>query len=150
MWHTSDKEYFSQTEDKLKYAIVCSLGGAAAEELFCKSRTNGVYSDLKSVTRIAFGMVAYSGMSPLGYINFEHCSEQNRYQVDQEVKKIVDECYKTSKELLITNKTLVEKITKALLEKDTLNQKEVYALDEKNQTPTKSKAKSKPKRTTTK
>ncbi|WP_225904441.1 hypothetical protein [Paulownia witches'-broom phytoplasma] len=63
------------------------LGGAAAEEFFCKSRTNGVYSDLKSVTRIAFGMVAYSGMSPLGYINFEHCSEQTRYQVDQEVKK---------------------------------------------------------------
>ncbi|WP_069028142.1 hypothetical protein [Maize bushy stunt phytoplasma] len=95
-------------------------------------------------------MVAYSGMSPLGYINFEHCSEQTRYQVDQEVKKIVDECYKTSKELLITNKTLVEKITKALLEKDTLNQKEVYSLDEKNQTPTKSKAKSKPKITKTK
>ncbi|MGL9687257.1 MAG: ATP-dependent zinc metalloprotease FtsH [Candidatus Phytoplasma sp. TWB_XP] len=142
MWPTSDKEFFCHTEEQLKYDIVVSLGGAAAEELFCKARTNGVYGDLKTVTRIAFGMVAYSGMSPLGYINFEQSSGQTRYQVDQEVKKIVDACYKTAKELLTTNKVLVEKLTKALMEKNTLNQSEVYALDE--EVPTETKGKGKP------
>ncbi|GAK73837.1 MAG: ATP-dependent Zn protease [Candidatus Phytoplasma asteris] len=141
MWPTSDKEFFCHTENQLKYEIVVSLGGAADEELFCKTRTNGVYSDLKKVTGVAFGMVAYSEMSPLGYINFEKSSGQTRYQVDQEVKKIVDECYKTAKELLTTNKVLVEKLTKALMEKNTLNQSEVYALDEEAQTETKGKGK---------
>ncbi|WP_249402811.1 ATP-dependent metallopeptidase FtsH/Yme1/Tma family protein [Hydrangea phyllody phytoplasma] len=133
MWPTSDKEYFCNTEKQLTYNIVVALGGAAAEELFSKARTNGVYSDLKQATRTAFGMVVYSGMSPLGYINFEKCSEQTRYQVDQEIKKIVDECYKQAKNILEKNKVLVEKITQTLLDKDTLSQKEIYALDETQQ-----------------
>ncbi|WP_024563515.1 hypothetical protein [Candidatus Phytoplasma tritici] len=78
--------------------------GAAAEELFLKKQTNRIYGNLKTVTRISFGMVAYSGMSPLRYINFEKSSGQTRYRVDQEVKNILEK-----------HKVLVKKITQALL-----------------------------------
>ncbi|MBS2126558.1 AAA family ATPase, partial ['Fragaria x ananassa' phyllody phytoplasma] len=131
MWATPEEEYFFSSEKQLLEDITCSLGGVVAEEIFCNSRTDGVYLDLKSATSKAYNMVCHSGMSSLGYINFERCSEQTRYQVDQEVKKIIDKCYMKAKEILEKNKDLVEKITNSLLKKNTLNQEEIYELNVK-------------------
>ena len=92
-----------------------ALGGRVSEEIFFNRITTGASDDIKKCTQIATGIVTEYGMSPrLGTLNY---AEEEGYQktysnktnkaIDEEVKRIIDECYATCKELIASKKELV-------------------------------------------
>ena len=120
------------------------LGGRVAEEIIygADKVSTGASNDLERVTAIAKKMVTQWGMSDkLGAMTYgksqEHVfmgrdfgatrdfSEEIAADVDRETKKIVDESYETAKRLLTENRDILEAIAKDLLEKETLDEKEV-------------------------
>jgi cell division protease FtsH len=93
-------------------------------------------------------MVTEYGMSSLGPMQFEHrtesvflgrdynqsknFSDQVALQIDQEVKKIIDECYKESKDIVRKNKKLIDILANTLIEKETLTKEEIEDIVEAN------------------
>lgn len=130
------------TRKKLLAEITMTLGGRVSEELILQEITTGAQNDLEIATDLARRMVCEFGMSAkLGYRTFgkrerqiflgrdilEHknYSEQTALLIDQEVKKIVDFCYKRAKGELNSHKSELQKLVNALLEKEVLNAEEV-------------------------
>jgi cell division protease FtsH len=120
---------------------VC-FGGRIAEEIFCDDISSGAQSDIQQATKIARQMILTWGMSKqLGLISYgpdsgykdmvyvmpgeKEYSERTAEAIDSEVKKITDEAYKKSKELIETNKDKLERIAKALLKYETLDADDV-------------------------
>jgi len=120
---------------------VC-FGGRIAEEIFCDDISSGAQSDIQQATKIARQMILTWGMSEqLGPISYgpdagykdmvyvmpgeKEYSERTAEAIDSEVKKITDEAYKKSKELIETNKDKLERIAKALLKYETLDADDV-------------------------
>ena len=122
------------------------LGGRVAEELFLGEITTGASDDFKRATKIARAMVTEYGMSGLGPVQLEERSEgvflgrdYNKsknfsdavaLEIDQEVRKIIDECYKKTTKILKDNKKLVMLISDALIERETLTKEEIDELVE--------------------
>ena len=123
--------------------ITVSLGGRAAEEIiYGKDRVStGASQDLINVTNIARKMVTAWGMSdklgPMAYgknqenvfmgRDFGHqrdYSEQVAFEIDEEIKHIVDERYELAKRLLSENRDMLEAISRELLDKETIDDKE--------------------------
>lgn len=130
------------TRKKLLAEITMTLGGRVSEELILQEITTGAQNDLEIATDLARRMVCEFGMSArLGYRTFgkrerqiflgrdilEHrnYSEQTALLIDQEVKKIVDFCYKRAKSELSSHKSELQKLVNVLLEKEVLNAAEV-------------------------
>ena len=145
---TPKKEKIVQTKAELKAKIVSYLAGRAAEEIFFGEDeiTTGAHSDLKSSTSIARRMVTEFGMSDLGPIQYERqtgsvflgrdgqmdksFSQALAKEIDDEVRKIVDEAYQTAMDLIKKNKNIIELLAQALLIKETLTAEEaeyIYA-----------------------
>jgi cell division protease FtsH len=120
---------------------VC-FGGRIAEELFCDDISSGAQADIQQATNIAKQMILAWGMSEkLGPISYEpdpglrdmmyimpgekEYSEKTAEEIDNEVKRLVDQAYKKSKELIEANKDKLEKIAKALLKYETLDADDV-------------------------
>jgi len=120
---------------------VC-FGGRIAEEMFCDDISSGAQSDISQATKIARQMILTWGMSSeLGPISYgpdsaikdqmfvmpgeKEYSERTAETIDSEVKKITDEAYKKSKELIKANKDKLGKIAKALLKYETLDADDV-------------------------
>jgi cell division protease FtsH len=119
---------------------VC-FGGRIAEELFCEDISSGAQSDIQQATRIARQMILTWGMSErLGAISYEpdgakdlfygfpgekDYSEKTSESIDEEIKRITDEAYNQTKELIEQNKDKLERIAKALLKYETLDAEEV-------------------------
>ena len=129
------------TKDELLDRITSLLAGRVSEEMFLNEMSTGASDDFKKATRIARSMVTEYGMSDLGPVQFEHRSEEvflgrdytksRNYsdavalEIDQEVRKIIDVCYKRAKEVIQKNKELVELLSQTLMNKETLTKEEI-------------------------
>ncbi len=129
-----EREKYSTTKEEMLASIQSALGGRVAEELEFGTLATGAYSDFKVATSIARNMVCHYGMSddlgPIVYTQhgeFEH-SEHTAQRIDNEVRRIIDECYQKSKELLATNRVMLTVLAQALLEKETMYASEIYEL----------------------
>lgn len=142
-WTRPKDESVHVSKAKLLAKITVSLGGRAAEEIIYGQNdvSTGASQDLINVTDIARKMVTAWGMSeklgPMAYgknqenvfmgRDFGHqrdYSEQVAFEIDEEIKKIVDERYELAKQLLTQNRDMLEVISKELLEKETIDEKE--------------------------
>jgi cell division protease FtsH len=142
-WTRPKDESVHVSKAKLLAKITVSLGGRAAEEIvYGKDNVStGASQDLINVTDMARKMVTAWGMSEkLGTMaygknqenvfmgrDFGHqrdYSEQVAYEIDQEIKSIVDDRYELAKRLLTENRDMLEKISKELLDKETIDDKE--------------------------
>ncbi|MBI2334485.1 hypothetical protein HYU96_01670 [Candidatus Daviesbacteria bacterium] len=132
----------NETRSRLLQQITTALGGRAAEEMVFKDISTGAASDLEIATSIAREMVTEYGMSDLGPINVKSrpmfgmwpmgdeggASQTMQTGIDKEVKKIIDVCYKDAQKILKAEKTKLDKVAKALLEKETLDTDEFEKL----------------------
>ncbi len=140
---TEDKTIF--TKNFLLTQITGLLGGRASEELMLNEVSSGAGHDLKMATDIARDMVTRYGMSEkLGTLTFGHpqehiflgrdlieeknYSDQTAYLIDQEIRRIIDECYNTAKANIKENKDKLKLLADALLEKEVMEAVEVKKL----------------------
>ncbi len=138
-----DKYLISKKE--LFDRITVLLGGRVAEELVFNDVTTGAQNDLERATAIARQMITEYGMSDrLGPVTLgrkhhqvflgrdlledRNYSEEVAYAIDQEIRRIVDECYERAKEILINEKENLDKMVEVLLEKEILEGEELDAL----------------------
>ncbi|MBO6272029.1 ATP-dependent zinc metalloprotease FtsH [bacterium] len=138
-----EKDYLTMKKSQLLDRITMTLGGRVAEEIVygADSVTTGASNDLEKVSELARKMVTMYGMSDkMGNLTYgksqEHVfmgrdfghnrdfSEEIAAEIDKEVKKIVDERYSIAKDLLNNNRDMLEFISKALLDRETLDEKE--------------------------
>ncbi len=142
-----EKDEMFLTKGKMLQEIMVSLGGRIAEELIFGDITTGASSDIKKATKVAKRMVTRYGMSEnIGVICYDddddevfigrdlaHAkghSEMISGQIDQEVKAIVDDCYKKAKDIIMEHKNVLESCAQLLLEKEKIGQEEFEALFE--------------------
>lgn len=117
------------TREQLIDMICVALGGRIAEDMFFKKITTGASDDIKKVTQIAQSIVNIYGMSDsLGLVSYQSdndfqkpYSEETNYEIDQEVKKIVDECYQRTFDLLESKREKIEALAEELLDKESIN-----------------------------
>jgi len=137
--HTYTKEY-------LEGMLAVLMGGRTAEEIFLGHITTGAGNDIERATDIARNMVCEWGMSQLGPLAFgkkeeaiflgreiaQHrdFSEDTALQIDKEVKRIVSEAYQKAQDIVQTNRSTLERIALALLEREVLDANEVKMLME--------------------
>ena len=149
-WTRPKDESVHVSKAKLLAKIAVSLGGRAAEEIvYGKNEVStGASQDLINVTDIARKMVTAWGMSeklgPMAYgknqenvfmgRDFGHqrdYSEQIAYEIDEEIKNIVEERYELAKRLLTENRDMLEAISKELLDKETIDEQEFAQIMER-------------------
>ncbi|MDP3954653.1 MAG: ATP-dependent zinc metalloprotease FtsH [bacterium] len=140
---TEDKHLKSKAEFESELAVL--LGGQTAEQIIFKEITTGASNDLKIASEIARNMITRFGMSEkLGPITFgekdelvflgkeitadKNYSNEIAYQIDQEVRKFIVAARQTARKVIGDKISLLHKIAKELIEKETLEQKEFYAL----------------------
>jgi cell division protease FtsH len=137
-----DADRFNYEERYLRARIMVALGGRAAEEVVFGDRTTGAESDIQQVTQIARQMVGRWGMSPaIGPVavlpsdpqgvllpGVEETSEATRRVVDAEVHKLVEEAYLNVTGLLMENRPRLDALVDALLERETLDEEDAYAV----------------------
>ena len=137
-----EEEKFLSTKDELLSQLRSLVGGRAAEEVVFNTQTTGAANDLQRATALARKMVALYGMNDeLGLMTsaaIEHqylegrsymdCSDDTSALVDQEVKKILTQCYEEAKQTLRDNRQLLDKISAYLLEKETITGEEMMAI----------------------
>lgn len=134
---------YNYPEAYLRARIIGMLGGRAAEEIVYGTRTTGAENDIEQATGIARNMVTRWGMSDavgmvqlaprqnqyLGdgaaYGSEKPYSEEMARIVDDEVRKIINECYLQAKVLLNANRTALDALAKALLERETLDEESI-------------------------
>ena len=152
---TPEEEKFLETKDELLAKITTFMGGRAAEQLVFESPTSGASNDIENATSIARNMVTRFGMSDkfgmMGLATVENqylegrasmtCGEQTAALVDQEVLRIVTECYDKATSLLKENREVLDHISDYLYEHETITGKEfmkifrqLKGLDEPEQT----------------
>ena len=138
---TPTEETFLETKQSLTARITGLLAGRIAEELVFNQVTTGAYDDFRRATAIARAMVTEYGMSSLGPIQYErnshnvflgrdymsdkNFSDQVALEIDQEVRKIINECYEEGKAILIENRKLLDLIAKHLVEIETLTKEDI-------------------------
>lgn len=140
---SEDKHLRSKTEYESELAVL--LGGYAAEKTIFKDTTTGASNDLKVASDLARKMVTQFGMSDkLGPITFgekdelvflgkefgnaKNYSETIAFQIDIEVKKLISSGLATAKKVIVQKLENLHKIARELIKKETLEQKEFYAL----------------------
>ena len=135
---TPEEEKFLETKDELLAKITTFMGGRAAEQLVFESPTSGASNDIENATSIARNMVTRFGMSDkfgmMGLATVENqylegrasmtCGERTAAEVDQEVLRIVTECYDKATNLLEENREILDKISDYLYEHETITGKE--------------------------
>ena len=140
--HLPTEDRYSQDRERLLNSIAVLFGGRLAEEIFMKQMTTGASNDFQRATDLARRMVTQWGMSDkLGTMVYgeeeseifvgrnitthKNVSEKTLQEVDQEVRRIINEQYNLAKKLLKDNRDKVEIMTKALLDWETINQEQV-------------------------
>ncbi len=145
-----EKDEMFMTRGHMLQDICVSLGGRIAEELIFDDYTTGASQDIKQATEMARNMVTRYGMSEtVGMINygsdeevfigrdFGHTrgySEQMASVIDNEVKKIIDECYAKARKIIEEHMDVLHASAKLLLEKEKIDQQEFEALFADNTT----------------
>ena len=140
-----ERDDMFNTKGKMLQNIIVDLGGRVAEELVFDDITTGASQDIKQATSIARSMVTKYGMSEkIGLINYgsddeevfigrdlahtRSYGEQVAGQIDEEVKRIVDECYAKARELINANRKVLDACAELLLEKEKITRDEFEAL----------------------
>jgi len=132
---TPDTDRYAYDEQYLRGRITGALGGMAAEQVVFGVITTGAENDLEQVTMIARGMVGRWGMSekvgPLTILPSDgqppQASPAMLATVDEEARRIVDECYERALRVLGENRDKLDAIVAALLEHETLDEASAYA-----------------------
>ena len=161
---TPEDDRFLLSKAELEARIVGYLGGRSSEEIFFEDVSTGASNDIEVATRIARSMVTEYGMSSLGPIQYErdtgsvflgrdytstqkNFSTQIAFEIDQEVRKIIDEAHKKARQIIEENKDQVILIAETLLERETITAEEIETLlkegtlDKKPEEPAKEEAK---------
>ena len=142
-----ERDEMFNTKGKMLQNIVVSLGGRVAEELIFDDITTGASQDIKQATQTARDMVTKYGFSDkLGLINYDTDSdevfigrdlahtrpygEDIASLIDEEVKRIVDECYAKAKKLISENMDVLHRSSELLLEKEKISREEFESLFE--------------------
>jgi cell division protease FtsH len=139
---TDDRHNYYKNYLETELAIL--MGGRIAEELFLNVMSTGAGNDIERATDMARKMVCEWGMSDLGPLTFgkkeeqiflgreisQHrdYSEDTAIKIDQEVRKLVSTGYATARQLLMDNRETLEKIARALIEREVLDANEIKLL----------------------
>jgi len=129
-WYLPEERTIT-TKEQMLDEICATLGGRAAEELFTGHISSGALNDLETVTRRAFGMVAYLGMSDklpnLSYYNPEQdysfskpYSDRTSELIDEEVKRLINEQYDRAKALLTEHREGHASLAQVLIDKEVI------------------------------
>ena len=146
------EETYLSTKKELLETISGLLGGRVAEVTKFGEMTTGAHNDFEKATKIARAMVTEYGMSNLGPVQFEQQSEgsvflgrdynksrnfsgQIAFQIDEEVRSIINEQYKVTEKIIKENMDLLDLIAKTLIEKETLTKEEIDSLVENGSLP---------------
>lgn len=144
---TPKEEKLMPTKKDLLGQITSYMGGRVAEELFFDDVTTGASNDIERATNIAKDMVTLYGMSDLGPIKYNSGSTENvflgrdynspnnvsgqvAFEIDQEVRKIVNECHDQAVAVIKAHKDQLIKIATALMEEETLTGEQIQKLVE--------------------
>ncbi|MCK4694298.1 MAG: cell division protein FtsH, partial [Candidatus Cloacimonetes bacterium] len=139
----TDKIYYTKTY--MEQSLVGLMGGRAAEEIIFNELSTGASNDIQRATDLAKQMVCNLGMSDkIGPVTVakketqiflgrdisrqENISEETAKLIDNEVRRIISNAHKTASEILESKRTLLEKMSDELLEKETLIAEEIYSL----------------------
>lgn len=136
--YTPKEQYLYNTE-QLTDQMCMTLGGRASEEIFFGKISTGAQNDLQQVTKMSYAMVTVYGMSEkVGNISFYDPQQENTFTkpyseetgklIDDEVRKLVEDAYQRTLQLLTEKKEQVEKIALALLNREVLHQQDVEDL----------------------
>lgn len=137
-----EKDRYTEGRTRLLGMITGTMGGRVAEQLCFNEITTGAASDIKQATHLARMMVTEWGMSDeLGFQHFgnreEHfflgrelsrtneMSEETARKIDAEIKRILDECYRKAVDLLTTHRDKLDLLTEQLIERETLDGRDV-------------------------
>jgi len=140
-----EEEKYNETKNGLNIKICTLLGGRVAEELIFDSVTSGASNDLERATGIARKMVCEWGMSdklgPLAfgekegevflgrdYGHVKNYSEATAIAIDEEIRRIVEENYARTTEILSSHKTELIDVSEALLERENMDGSEIRAM----------------------
>ena len=142
-----EEETYLQTKQDLLDRITGLLAGRVSEELTFHQVTTGAHNDFQKATAIARAMVTEYGMSDLGPIQYEqrsgnvflgrdynkdkNFSDHLARQIDEEIHKIISECYNRCRKVLLSNQDLVKLIAETLLQYETLTKEQIDELVEK-------------------
>jgi cell division protease FtsH len=133
------KEQYLYTIEQLTDQMCMTLGGRAAEQIFFSKISTGASNDLQQISKMAYSMVTTYGMNDkIGNVSFYDSSQENSFQkpfseetgkiIDEEVRKMIAEAYQRTLQLLTERKGEVEKLAKALLDKEVLHKSDVEEL----------------------
>jgi cell division protease FtsH len=133
------KEQYLYTIEQLTDQMCMTLGGRAAEQIFFGKISTGASNDLQQISKMAYSMVTTYGMNDkIGNVSFYDPSQENTFQkpfseetgkiIDEEVRKMIAEAYQRTLALLTDKKEQVEKVAKALLDKEVLHKSDVEEL----------------------
>ncbi len=140
---TPAEERIMPTRNELLAEITSYMGGRVSEEMFFDDVTTGASNDIEHATNIAKDMVTLYGMSDLGPIKYNSGSTQNvflgrdytspndvsgqvAFEIDQEVRKIVNSCHDKARAVLEEHKTELIRIAEALIENETLTAEQIH------------------------
>jgi cell division protease FtsH len=146
-WTMPDEDRYSLTKGQILAQITHSMGGRAAEKLVLDYYSTGAANDLKQATGLARQMICSYGMNekigPVSYSDDDHdiflgrdfvqrreYSEQKAREIDEEITKILAERYEIAVEMLTQHRAVLDRITESLLERETLDRKELKLLME--------------------
>jgi len=140
------EEKFTATKKELTERIIGLMGGRVAEELVFNEITTGAHNDFEQATKIARAMVTEYGMSELGPMQLEqqegsiflgrdynksrNFSGQVAYEIDQEMRKLIDGCYDQAKSILKKERKLLDLIAGVLLDRETITKEQIDYLVE--------------------
>ena len=148
---TPKEESFNYTKNQLLESISGLLAGRVAEEVVFNEITTGAHDDFKKATKIARSMVTEYGMSDLGPMMLDEPSEntflgrdytKNRnisdtvaHEIDEEMRKIINERYEITKKIIVENRNLLDLIANTLLEEETITKEQIDYLVEHGHLP---------------
>jgi AFG3 family protein len=137
-WYLPEERQITTTE-QLMDEICAALGGRAAEEIIFGKISTGALSDLEKITKQAYAMIVYYGLNDkIGNVSFYDSTGQNEYAfnrpysertaeiIDNEVKKLIENAYIKTKELLMLNRDKLTKLAEKLLEKEVIFKEDLH------------------------
>jgi len=141
---TPKEEKMMNTKNDLLATITSYMGGRVAEEMFFEDVTTGASNDIERATNIAKDMVTLYGMSDLGPIKYNagtenvflgrdynspnNVSGEVAYEIDQEVRKIINSCHDKARVILEEHREQLIAIAEALIEYETLTAEEIQKI----------------------
>jgi len=136
-WYLPEERQITTTEQLLD-EMAAALGGRASEEMIFGKISTGALNDLEKITKQAYAMVSYFGMSDkVGNLSFYDSSGQNEYSfnkpysektaelIDEEVKRLIDESYNRARDVLKKNKKGLTQLADLLLEREVIFSEDV-------------------------